>query len=191
MSKPKSDQVDLRAALDAMIEVTFEAVHGNAQHASRLVADSIDKNAEVDIGSELAAFWTRAGRVSARAVKAIQEFVDRMGPAPTATQAQPPPVTTASPAAVGGTGAYFCEDRQAFGPFRSADTVQPQALRRRGDPQPSITSDRITVTPASVTRNAADLQIKVDCGGMPRGIYTGTLRVGVDEYPYNIYLDPQ
>jgi hypothetical protein len=191
MSKPKSDQVDLRAALDEMIAVAFEAVHGNAQHASRLVADSIDKNAEVDIGSELAAFWTRAGRVSVRAVKAAQEFVDRMGSAPTATQAQPAPVTTAGPAAVGGTGSYVCEDRQSFGPFPAPDTVQPQPLRRRGDPQPSITSDRITVTPPSVTRNAAELHIQVVCGGMPRGIYTGTLRVGADEYPYNIYLDPQ
>ena len=191
MSKPKSDPVDLRAALDEMIEVTFESVHGNAQHASRLVADSLDKNAAVDVGSELAAFWTRAGRVSARAVKSVQEFVDRVGSAPTATQAQPAPVTTAGPAAVGGTGAFVCEDRQSFGPFRSPDTVQPQPLRRRGDPQPSITSDRITVSPASVTRNAAELEIKVDCGGMPRGVYTGTLRVGADEYPYNIYLDPQ
>jgi hypothetical protein len=69
--------------------------------------------------------------------------------------------------------------------------VQPLALRRRGDLQPSITSDRITVTPTSVTRNSTDLQIKVDCGGLPRGIYTGTLRVGQDEYPYNIYIDPQ
>ena len=187
MDKP--DKVDLRAALDRLIDVTFQAVHGNARHASRLVADSIDENAEVDVGRELAAFWTRAGGDSARAIKTAQEFVESMGSAPPATQAQP--ITTAGPASAAATGAIFCEDRQSFGPFRSPDTVQPQALRRRGDLQPSITSDRIVVTPASVTRNSTDLQIKVDCGGLPRGIYTGTLRVGQDEYPYNIYIDPQ
>ncbi|HEY3428158.1 MAG TPA: hypothetical protein VGK83_05770 [Acidimicrobiia bacterium] len=189
MNRPKSDNVDLRAALDGLIDVTFEAVHGNARHASRLVADTIDENTEVDVGNELAAFWTRVGRDGARAVKIAQEFVDRMGSAQPITQAQP--MTTAGPASAAGTGASFCEDRQTFGPFHSADAVQPQALRRRGDLQPSITSDRITVTPASVTQNAADLEIKVDCGGMPRGIYAGTLRVGQDEYPYNIYLDPK
>ena len=189
MGKSKSDKVDLRAALDDLIDVTFEAVHGNARHASRMFADTIDENAEVDVGHELAALWTRVGQDSARAVKAAQEFIDRIGSAPPATPAQP--ITTAGPASAAGTGAYFCEERQSFGPFRSPDTVQPQALRRRGDLQPSITSDRITVTPASVTRDSTDLQIKVDCGGMPRGIYAGTLRVGPDEYPYNIYLDPQ
>ena len=189
MSSPKSDNVDLRAALDGLIDVTFEAIHGNARHASRLVADTIDENTEVDVAHELAAFWTRAGRDSVRAVKTAQELVDRMGSPQPITQAQP--MTTAGPASAAGTGASFCEDRQTFGPFRSADAVQPQALRRRGDPQPSITSDRITVTPGSVTRNSTDLQIRVDCGGMPRGIYTGTLRVGQDEYPYNIYLDPK
>lgn len=189
MDRPKSDQVDLRAALDGLIDVTFAAVHGNAAHASRLVADFIDENTEVDVGQELAAFWTRAGQDSARAVKAAQEFVDRMGSAQPQTQAQP--ITTAGPAPTAGTGATFCEDRQSFGPFRSPGTVQPQPLRRRGDPQPSIASDRIKVTPDNVTRNATDLQIEVDCGGVPRGIYAGTLRVGQDEYPYNIYLDPQ
>src|SRR5688572_20307477 len=43
MNRPKSDNVDLRAALDGLIDVTFEAVHGNARHASRLVADTIDE----------------------------------------------------------------------------------------------------------------------------------------------------
>lgn len=189
MDKPKSVNVDFRAALDELIDVSFEAVHGNARHASRLFADTIDEDTEVDVGHELAAFWTRAGRDSARAVKAAQEFVDRMGSAPPNTQALP--ITTAGPAAAAGTGATSCEDRQSLGPFRSPGTAQPQALRRRGDLQPSITSDRITVTPASVTRNSTDLVIKVDCGGMPRGIYAGTLRVGPDEYSYNIYLDPK
>ena len=189
MNRPKSENVDLRAALDGLIDVTFEAVHGNARHASRLVADSIDPNTEVDVGHELAAFWTRAGRDSARAVKAAQEFVDRMGSPQPETQAQP--ITTAGPAAAASTPASPCEDRQTFGPFRSPDAVQPQALRRRGDLLPSIASDQIKVSPASVTRNPTELHITVACGDVPRGIYAGTLRVGPDEYPYNIYLDPK
>ncbi|MGH8959247.1 MAG: hypothetical protein ACRDVK_11315 [Acidimicrobiia bacterium] len=188
MDRSKSE--DLRAALDGLIDVTFEALHGNVRHASRLVADATDENVEVNVGHELAAFWTRAGRDTARAVQAAQEFVDRMGDsAPSQTQA--PPTTAAGPAGAAGSAAIFCEYRQTFGPFGSPDLVQPQALRRRGDAQPSITSDRITLTPTSVTRDPTELQIKVDCGGVPRGIYTGALRVGSDEYPYNIYIDPQ
>ena len=187
MGKP--NPVDLRAVLDGLIDVTFEAVHGNAEHASRLVADLVDEKVEVDVAGELAEFWNRASRDSARAVKAVQGVVDSLSTAQPPTQAQPMATTGPGPAA--SPGVTFCKDRQSFGPFGSAGTVVPQPLRRRGDLQPSIPSDGITVTPDSVTPNATDIEIKVDCGAVPRGIYTGVLRVGPDEYPYNIYLDPQ
>lgn len=183
-----SSNFDLRAALDGLLDVAFEAVHGNAQHASRLVDDVIDENTDVHVARELADFWTRVGGDTARAIKAAQDLVDRMGSAQPQPQPQPP--TTSAPGAASGSAPASCTDHQTLGPFQAPDAVQPQALRRRGDSQPSITSDRITVSPATVTRNATELQITVDCGGLPRGIYTGSLRVGSDEYPYNIYLDP-
>lgn len=184
-----SSKPDLGAAWDGLIDVAFEAIHGNAQQASRLASDFMDRNVEVDIAQEVAEFWSRVGGDTARAVQAAQEFFDQMASAQ--PQTPPPPQTTAGPAAAVGSATAFCSDRQTLGPFRVADIVQPQALRRRGDPLPSITSDKITVSPNSVTRNATELQITVDCGGMPRGIYTGALRVGSDEYPFDIYLDPK
>ncbi|HJR88447.1 MAG TPA: hypothetical protein VJ930_12410 [Acidimicrobiia bacterium] len=183
-----SSKPDFRAAWDGLIGVAFEALHGNAQHASRVASDFMARNVEVDIAQELAEFWTRVGGDTARAVQAAQEFVDQMASAQPQTPPQPP--TTAGPAAAIGSATAVCSDRQTLGPFSAADVVQPQALRRRGDSSPSVTSDKVTVSPSSVTRNATELQITVDCGGVPRGIYTGALRVGSDEYPFNIYLDP-
>jgi hypothetical protein len=188
MVDPKPERVELRAVLDELIDVTFESVHGNAQHASRLVGDVIEEKADIDIGRELAAFWTRVGGDTARAVKAAQGLLDQIASA----QPQPSqPQTTAGPAAATGSAGAVCIDKQTLGPFRAPGTIQPQTLRRRGDTQPSVASNQIEVSPTSVTRDAAELQITVDCGGVPRGIYTGSLLVGSDEYHYDIYLDPQ
>ena len=182
-----SSKPDLRAAWDGLIDVAFEAIHRNAQQASRLASDFMDRNVEVDIAQEVAEFWSRVGGDTARAVQAAQEFFDQMAQ----PQTPPQPQTMTGPAAAVGSATASCSDHQTLGPFRVADIVQPQALRRRGDTLPSISSDKITVSPNSVTRNATELQITVNCGGMPRGIYTGTLRVGPDDYPFDIYLDPK
>ncbi|HJU81552.1 MAG TPA: hypothetical protein VJ796_07350 [Acidimicrobiia bacterium] len=185
-SSPHGDQ---RAAWDGLIDVAFEALHGSAGQVSRLANDLMASDVEVDVARELAEFWTRAGADTARAFKAAQGLIDQMGSVE--PQPQPQPQTSAGPAAATGSAPAVCIDHQILGPFRAADVVQPQPLRRRGDTQPSITSDRITFSPANVSRSATELQITVDCGGVPRGIYTGSLRVGADEYPFNIYLDPQ
>jgi hypothetical protein len=185
-SSPHGDQ---RAAWDGLIDVAFEALHGSAGQVSRLANDLMASDVEVDVARELAEFWTRAGADTARAFKAVQGLIDQMGSVE--PQPQPQPQTSAGPAAATGSAPAVCIEHQILGPFRAANVVQPQPLRRRGDTQPSITSDRITVSPANVSRSATELQITVDCGGVPRGIYTGSLRVGADEYPFNIYLDPQ
>ena len=181
-----SSKPDLRAAWDGLIDVAFEALRGSAQQASRLAGGLMAGNVEFDVARELGAFWTRVGGDVARAVKAGQELVDMMS----SGQPESQPTTSAGPATATGSAPAFCTDHQTLGPFRVADAVQPQALRRRGDALASITSDRVKVSPANVTRNATDLQITVECAGVPRGIYTGSLLVGSDEYPFNIYLDP-
>ncbi|HEY7563855.1 MAG TPA: hypothetical protein VIA81_02925 [Acidimicrobiia bacterium] len=183
----KPDHANLRDVWDGLIDVAFEALRGNARQVSRLASDLMAGKVKVDVAHELAEFWTRLGGDSARAVKVAQEVVDQMD---SAQAPQPQPQPTAGPAAVTGGAPALCTDLQVLGPFRVPDAAQPQELRRRGDTVPSITSDRITISPASVTRNTTELQITVDCGGVPRGIYTGSLRVGSDEYPFNIYLDP-
>lgn len=192
MSEPTSDKSGAHEALDELVDLTFEALRGNVRHVSRVCSESMAEDTKVDFGREIADFWTRAGRDTARAIQAGQEFLDNLASSKPGTQ--PPPAASAGPAAASAAAssvAVTCVDEQTFGPFAKPGPVQPQALRRRGDPAPSVTSDRITVTPTSVTRNATKLQINVKCGGVPRGMYVGTLMVGGDEYSYNIYIDPQ
>ena len=64
-------------------------------------------------------------------------------------------------------------------------------LRRRGGDERAVGEDRLTLTPGG----ASGAKIVVDCSGVGRGLYEGTLQV-VDAsgketiQRYNVYIDP-
>jgi hypothetical protein len=88
-----------------------------------------------------------------------------------------PPASNACPARVG--------------PVAGTGAVVAQGLRRRGEAQVTIAANRVRVV-----RDRSDptqLDLLIEAGGCPRGLYEGTLTIGsagaAAPLSYNIYVD--
>lgn len=189
MTKPSADKEALREALDGLIGLSFDVIRGNVSHGSRLISQSFETEAEVDAFQELAQFWARAFRDAGRTFSAGQEFFQRLGSPKTATEAGPVP--SSGPASAATATPKPCGEYELpVDPDRTPGAVQPMPLRHRGDQAPSITPDRITVTPSNVAKGVTKLKVEVECMGEARGLYVGDLMIGSVLIPYNIYIDP-
>ena len=164
----------------SVISVVNDSLTGHARHAADLVARSADPAAPIDPGEELARFSRRLLRDGALLFRSLWAMVEALAwdpasktPFPLEVAPESNPIDT------------------RVGPVATRGQCRPADLRRRGDPSPTIPAAQITVT-----RDANDpsqLELCIEAGGVPRGLYEGTILVGSGsrsrQVLYNVYVD--
>jgi hypothetical protein len=177
--REESELLDSTRSLFAAVN---DSIVGHARHAAGLAARVADPNDGVDARQEFAQFWNRAMRDSARLLEATWTMFDLLawgrfkgpGSGPTPTK---PPVSNPCAARIG--------------PVAATGSVVAQGLRRRGEAEVKIAADRVTAArdPADPTH----LNLQIEAGGCPRGLYEGTVVIGsasaAAPFSYNIYVD--
>ena len=166
----------------SLISAVNDSIAGHARHAAALASRLADPNDDVDARREFGQFWNRAVRDGARLFEVTWAMFDvlawRQSKAPDTTPVpDEPPSSNPCPARVG--------------PVVGTGDVVAQGLRRRGETQVKIAANRV-----SVMRDRADptrLNLQIEAGGCPRGLYEGTLMIGsvaaAAPFSYNIYVD--
>lgn len=166
-----------------LISVVNDAITGHARHAASLVSRVADPNDDVDPWQEVGRFWNRALRDSARLFEVTWTMLDVLAwreskvPDSTPIPAEVPPSSNPCPATIG--------------PVAATGAVVAQGLRRRGDPQVTIAATQVMVVRDRV--DPTKLNLRIEAGGCPRGLYEGTLAIGATgtlaPVSYNIYVD--
>ena len=166
----------------SLISAVNDSVAGHARHAAVLATRLADPNDDVDARQEFGRFWNRAMRDGARLFEATWAMFDvlawRQSKVPDTTPfPTEPPSSNPCPARIG--------------PVAGTGDVVAQGLRRRGEAQVTIAANRVRVV-----RDRADptqLNLQIEAGGCPRGLYGGTLMIGsagaAAPFSYNIYVD--
>jgi hypothetical protein len=164
----------------SVISVVNAAVVGHARHATDLVSRTSDPNNDIDPVQELARFSKRTIRDGARLFAAMWAMVealaqDSKGPITAKPESPPNPNPV----------------KATVGPVAIRGRCQSEGLRRRGETTTTIAATQITVT-----RNPVDpsqLDVVIEAGGAPRGLYEGAMKVGsgaaMRGTPYNVYVD--
>ncbi|HKY48697.1 MAG TPA: hypothetical protein VJQ79_12025 [Acidimicrobiia bacterium] len=165
-----------------LISAVNDSVVGHARHIAELTTRLRDPNDDVDAGQELGRFWNRALRDGARLFEATWTMLELLAwprakvPNTTPRPEQPPASNPRS---------------ARIGPVPSTGNVVAQGLRRRGEAQVTIAANRVRVVRDRADPTRLDLQI--EAGGCPRGLYEGTLTIGLAAaaapVSYNIYVD--
>ena len=163
----------------SVISVINRALTDHARHASDLAARASDSATSIDPVRELTLFSKRAIRDGAALFESMWAVLEALASQP---ESAIPPPTEKPPASN--------RLKTTIGPAAPGQ-CQATDLRRRGEPSPTIPGALITVT-----RNPNDpsrLDLAVEAGGAPRGLYDGSVMIGsaaaglaVD---YNIYVD--
>jgi hypothetical protein len=165
----------------SVISVVNDSLSGHARHAADLASRAADpNNNDIDPIKELTRFWTRAFRDGVRFLDAMSMMLQFLGSAPVPIPERveaPPPDPNPVPTTI-------------FGAPKSG-ACKPEGLRRRGE-----TIDAIKAEKVKVTRNPGDssqLVLVIDAGGVPRGLYEGTVNIGsaanATPVNYNVYVD--
>lgn len=165
-----------------LISAVNDSVVGHARHVADLATRLTDPNGDVDAAQEFGRFWNRALRDGVRLFEATWTMLELLAwprakmPGTTPLPEQPP---ASNPRAA------------RIGPVASTGDVVAQGLRRRGEAQVTIPANRVRVV-----RDRADptqLNVQIEAGGCPRGLYEGTLMIGLAAaaapVSYNIYVD--
>lgn len=165
-----------------LISAVNDSLAGHARHVADLATRLTDPNVDIDVGQELGRFWNRALRDGVRLFEATWTMWELLawprakGPGPPPSPEQPP---ASNPRAA------------RVGPVAITGDVVAQGLRRRGEAQVTIAANRVTVV-----RDGADptqLNVQIEAGGCPRGLYEGTLIIGLAAaaapFSYNVYVD--
>ena len=165
-----------------LISAVNDSVVGHARHLADLATRLTDPDDDVDAGQEFGQFWNRALRDGARLFEATWAMLDVLAwPRAKAPDTTPRPVDppASNPRAA------------RIGPVANTGDVVAQGLRRRGEAQVTIAANRVRVS-----RDRADptqLNLQIEAGGCPRGLYEGTVMIGVAAaaapFSYNIYVD--
>lgn len=162
-----------------VVSVVNDSLLGHARHAADLGSRAADPNEAVDPLQELGRFWKRTIRDGARLFLAMWSMLESLAAETAATK---PPVEL-PPASNPLT--------RTIGPVPPSGPYHPLDLRRRGDINPTIVAAQI-----AVRRSAGDpsqLELQIEAGGAPRGLYEGTVTVGsaaaTASISYNIYVD--
>ena len=165
-----------------LISAVNDSVVGHARHVADLATRLTDPNDDVDVGQEFGRFWNRALRDGARLFEATWTMLDLLA-WPRAKAPDTPPPAEQPPAS------NPCAAR--IGPVAGTGDIVAQGLRRRGEAQVTIAANRVRVV-----RDRADpthLNLQIEAGGCPRGLYEGTLMIGLAAaaapFSYNIYVD--
>jgi hypothetical protein len=177
------EEGELLDSTRSLISAVNDSIAGHAHHAAALVTRLADPNDNVDPRQEFGQFWNRAMRDGARLFEVTWAMFDVLAwrqskiPDTTPLPVELPPASNLCPARVG--------------PVAGTGQIFPQGLRRRGEAQITIAAARV-----QVVRDGADptqLDLVIEAGGMPRGLYEGTLTIGTTAaaapLSYNIYVD--
>jgi hypothetical protein len=177
------EEGELLDSTRSLISAVSDSMAGHARHAAALATRLADPNDDVDAGQEFGQCWNRAMRDGARLFEVTWAMFDVLAwrqskvPDTTPLPVEMPPASNPCPARVG--------------PVAGTGDVVAQGLRRRGEAQVAIGADRVRVV-----RDRADptmLNLQIEAGGCPRGLYEGSLMIGstaaAAPLSYNIYVD--
>lgn len=181
MTEP--EEAELLESTRSLISVVNDSIAGHARHAAALVSRVADPNDDVDPQQELGQFLHRAMRDSARLFEITWAMFDVL-----AWRQSKVPDTSPLPVELP-PSSNPCSVR--IGPVAPTGDIFPQGLRRRGEAQVTIAATQV-----KVVRDRADptqLDLRIEAGGRPRGLYEGTLMIGsagaAAPHSYNIYVD--
>jgi hypothetical protein len=177
------EEGELLESTRTVIAVVNDSLAGHARHAASLASRAADPNDVIDPMQELGRLWNRtirdgalffaAAEIALRAMSWSESKVPDSTPAPV----ERPPSSNPCPTTIGGAAA-------------TGDIVS-QGLRRRGDLQITIPPNKVRVERRR--NDPTQLDLSIEAGGMPRGLYQGTLAIGsapaVVPLSYNIYVD--
>ncbi len=181
MTEP--EEGELLESTRSLISVVNDSIAGHARHAASLVSRVADPNDDVDPLQELGRCWNRAVRDGARLFEVTWSMFDVL-----AWRQSKVPDTSPLPVELP-PSSNPCSAR--IGPVAATGDIFPQGLRRRGEAQITIAATQV-----KVVRDRADptqLDLRIEAGGRPRGLYEGTLTIGsaaaMPPVSYNIYVD--
>ena len=176
------EEVELLDSTRSVVSAVTDSITGHARHAATLASRLADPNDDVDASQEFGELWNRAMRDGARLLEATWAMIDALAwrqskaPGTSPVPAEPPPSNP-------------CPAR--IGPVAATGNVFAQGLRRRGEAEVKIAADRVTAA-----RDQADpthLNLQIEAGGCPRGLYEGTVLIGsgaaAASFSYNLYVD--
>jgi len=166
-----------------VLGVVNDSLAGHARHAASLMSRAADPNGVIDPMQELGRLWNRTVRDGALFFAAAETMLKLMSwreskvPDSSPAPVERPPASNPCPATIG--------------PVAATGVIVAQGLRRRGDAQVTIAGTQV-----KVVRDRADptqLNLRIEAGGCPRGLYEGTLAIGaagaLAPVSYNIYVD--
>ena len=163
----------------SVISVISGSLTGHARHAADLASRSSNAATPIDPIRELTLFTNRAIRDGAALFRATWAMLEFLAWEP--GQKLPPSNEIPPPS--------NCRT-ETIGPAPQGECTA-SGLRRRGEPSPTIAAACITVTRNPVVPSQLDLVI--EAGGAPRGLYEGTVTIGSaaasQTITYNIYVD--
>jgi hypothetical protein len=161
----------------SVVELVRDSLTGYSQMAQDLYQRSRDPSTPIDPWEEMSRWCQRALGDGARLFLALEAMLEDLASTP-GTPTSPAPDTPPASNCI----------KTNVGPVPTGGTVTSADLRRRGDPLPTISSSKVTVR-----RNRADptsLDLEIEAGGYPRGLYEGSVAVaGATVASYNIYVD--
>lgn len=167
----------LTESTQAIFDLVRDSLNGYAEMARDFYQRSRDPATEVDLLEEVSRWCERTVSDGARLFLSLEQMLENLAASPgtpTSPAPDPPPSSNCIKITVG--------------PVSSGSGATPASLRRRGDPQPTIPASNVIVK-----TNRADptlLDLEVEAGGYPRGLYEGSLGVaGGLSLAFNIYVD--
>lgn len=178
----RQDEVDAVAigSGQRLVRLMNDSLAGHARHAAALASRASNSAAPIDPVQELSIFTKRAARDAASFVRIFWTMLEAMAyvPEPIGDPGDDP-APESNPIGL------------TVGPASIRGPCHPADWRRRGEGSPRVPTPPITATRDPNDPSQVDLCI--EAGGLPRGLYEGTVRVGTGSsrgtIPYNVYVD--
>jgi hypothetical protein len=183
MIETEGDDAEVLESARSVVAVVNDSLVGHARHAAELASRAADPNDTVDPWHELGRAWNRTLRDGARFFEVASAMLDALawrqskGPDTTPAPVEIPPSSNPCPTTIG--------------PVAASGQINAQGLRRRGEIQIAIPANQV-----QVVRDRSDptrLNLQIEAGGMPRGLYEGTMTIGTAaaaaRITYNLYVD--
>ncbi|MGH8928524.1 MAG: hypothetical protein ACRDWH_09255, partial [Acidimicrobiia bacterium] len=154
---------------------------GHAKQALDVVSRARDPNQQVDPWEEASELIGRTIRDGARLFGLLWAMFESLAggspPSKGPPQADPPPASNPRTTTIG--------------PVAGSGPTTAHDLRRRGEPRPTIAAALVTVR--RKRNDPSHLELQIEAGGYPRGLYEGTVGIGtgatVQTVSYNLYVD--
>lgn len=180
MTQPVEVNAYAMESAKRLVRLINDSMTGHARQAADIASRASNADVPIDPSRELALFSDRATRDAASFVRLVWTMLEAIAFDPTPIrrpQAEIPPASNQI-------------DRNV-GPVSTRGSCQPAEWRRRG-----VGNPRVPAPPVTVTRDRNDssrLDLCIEAGGMPRGLYEGTVMIGdganARPFVYNVYVD--